>query len=153
EEANRSSLAYRSHVVLTMGHDESRGRIVWVPGRDASVPYWEHPEELETYRVQEELFQDATRRLGAEWVPNPSWRILPKAAAQVMGGLSLSPTLTTVPLFGGCIMGDDPGHSVFEDVGGLGRSDRHDDLDCADYNVDWARHENFLVLDGSIVPT
>ncbi len=146
-----NELARRSQVILTMGHDESLGRIVWVPGRDASVPYWEHPENLETYRIQEEVFQDTTRRMAAEWIPNPAWRLLPKSASQTMSGPAPSTSITTVHPLGGCVMGDDPTRSVVDDVGRLWRSDRRDNDPNSD--TDWLRHENFFILDGSIVPT
>lgn len=142
------ALSRHSHIVLTMGHDESKGRIVWVPGRDASVPYWENPEKLETYRVQKEVFTDTADRLAAEWVPNPAWRLLPESAAQVMSGPAPATSITTVHPLGGCIMGDDPTRSVVDDVGRLWRSDRGNESE-----EDWKCHENFLVLDGSIVPT
>jgi len=153
--AASEELARSSHVVLTMGHDESGGRIVWVPGRDASVPYWEKPEELETYRVQEEVFRDAAKKLGAEWVPNPAWRLMPKGASQTMSGPAPPTAITTVHPLGGCIMGDDPRSSVVDDVGRLWRSDRPamDKVDTEATDMDWKPHQNFFVLDGSVIPT
>jgi choline dehydrogenase-like flavoprotein len=145
-----AELACRSQILLTMGHDESRGRIVWVPGRDSSVPYWESPEKLQTFAVQTELYKDATRRLNTQWIPNPAWRILPESASSVMSGPVPVSSMTTVHPLGGCIMGDDPNTSVVDDVGRLWRSDYRDD---APEKSDWARHENFFVLDGSIIPT
>ena len=123
-----AELACRGQILLTMGHDESRGRIVWVPGRDSSVPYWESPEKLQTFAVQAELYKDATRRLNTQWIPNPAWRILPESASSVMSGPVPSSSMTTVHPLGGCIMGDDPHTSVVDDVGRLWRSEYRDCL-------------------------
>lgn len=134
------SLPRRTQVLLTMGHDGSKGRIVWVSGRDASVPYWESPQDLRTYQRQDDVLQ-AVRNNGATLLHAPNWRALPASANTTMSGPKPEPSLTTVHPLGGCVMGDDPASSV---VDHLGRVWANDDGDV---------YEGLYVLDGSIVPT
>lgn len=140
---DHASLPQRSQVLLTMGHDGSAGRIVWVESRDASVPYWERPETLETYRHQERVLGAACAAVGGSWTPNPLWRLLPDTATSAMSGPRPSSTITTVHPLGGCPMGDTPRQGV---VDHLGRVWRHDE----GLGAVW---DDLYVLDGSILPT
>lgn len=134
------SLPRRTQVLLSMGHDGSRGRIVWVNGRDASVPYWEAPQTLRTYQRQEAVLQ-AVRNSGATLLHAPNWQLLPGSAHATMSGPRPEPALTTVHPLGGCVMGDDPAGSVVDHLGRVWSSD------------DGTLYAGLYVLDGSIVPT
>lgn len=135
------SLLQHTQVLLTMGHDQARGRIVWVDGRDASVPYWERPEDLETHAVQDAL-RASLGLLGGTPVANPLWQLLPAAATAVMDGPKPPRLLTSVHPLGGCPMGDDPDTSVVDDLGRVWRGGAG--------RVHWP---GLWVLDGAIVPT
>ena len=133
------SLASHSQVLLTMGHDSSQGRIVFMPGMDASVPYWVHPEEETTYKRQDVILSSA-KRLGGQYLASPLWRLLPAAATSALGGsLTTATTLTVHPL-GGCCMGDDFDDAVVDHRGRV-------------YRAPGRIWETLSVLDGSIVPT
>lgn len=134
------SLPRRTQVLLTMGHDGSKGRIVWVSGRDAAVPYWEDPQDLRTYQRQADVLQ-AVCNNGATLLHAPNWQLLPPSANTTMSGPKPEPALTTVHPLGGCAMGDDPATSV---VDHLGRVWANDDGDL---------HAGLYVLDGAILPT
>lgn len=137
----QDALPARTQVLLTMGHDGSRGRIVWVAGRDASVPYWEAPAALTTYTHQDGLLGRAIAKLGGTRLYSPNWKLLPGAASTTMSGPQPEPALTTVHPLGGCAMGDDPMNAVVDDRGRVYASESGQ------------VHEDLFVLDGSIVPT
>lgn len=145
--ANTASLPMHTQVLLTMGHDGALGRIIWVPGRDASVPYWEKPQTLATYRYQEQVLSHASDRVGGTWAANPAWRLLPKTATRLFSGPQPTPTITTVHPLGGCPMGDDPRTSVVDHLGRVWAAE-----DPTKDGKDQI-HKNLFVLDGSIIPT
>ncbi len=134
------SLPRRTQVLLTMGHDGSKGNLVWVSARDASVPYWASPENLRTYQRQAEVLQ-AVSAHGGTLLHAPNWQALPASAGQLMSGPRPEPMLTTVHPLGGCVMGDDPARSVVDHLGRVWAND------------DGALHAGLFVLDGAIVPT
>src|SRR5262249_22560752 len=81
-------------------------------------------------------------KIGGEALPNPMWRLLPPALAEVLGSRR-GPLLSVHPL-GGCRLGDDRRRGV---VNGLG------EVFDGEGESDTAVHPGLLVLDGAIVPT
>ena len=146
---NAASLPQHTQTLLTMGHDGSAGRIVWVPDRDASVPYWEDPAALETYRYQERVLTRACEAVGGVWTPNPAWRFLPASVVDVLSGPKPAHFIATVHPLGGCPMGDDPCTSVVDHLGRVWAMDEALRPTTEDERV----YTDLFVLDGSIVPT
>ncbi|NML47949.1 NAD(P)-binding protein [Ramlibacter sp. G-1-2-2] len=154
--------AQHSQVLLVMGHDGSKGRMVWLDGSDRSAPYLPDPQELPTYKAQQKLFD----RIGARHVHNPLWRTMPETATGLMTGPKPEPVLSTVHPLGGCVMSDDPECGVVNDRGQAWVRDPGREL-LPRSAFEWPgrpdgqrgeRNEPRLyrglyVLDGSIVPT
>lgn len=132
-------LARHTQVLLAMGHDRSAGRVVWVPGMNAAVPFWPKPDEVSSLQRQETVFE-AARALGGLPLPGPWWRALPDSATEVMSGPKPDPMLLTVHPLGGCVMGDEFEHSVVNHLGQV-------------WSGPQTVHEGLSVLDGAIVPT
>ena len=134
------AMASHTQVLLVMGHDGSAGRLVRLPERDASVPFW--PTELaqaSTYRAQARVFKRAQEAGGVHLHP-PTWQLLPEAATQMMSGPLPGRAMLTVHPLGGCPMADHFADGVVDDRGRVWRaSGEH-----------WP---GLYVLDGSIVPT
>ncbi len=146
---NAASLPQHTQTLLTMGHDGSAGRIVWVPGRDASVPYWEDPASLDTYKHQERVLTEACEAIGGVWTPNPAWRLLPPSTTEVLSGPKPPNFITTVHPLGGCPMGDDPRSSVVDHCGRVWRAEEA----LPPLRQRKRVYDDLYVLDGSTVPT
>jgi choline dehydrogenase-like flavoprotein len=132
-------LARHTQTLLVMGHDDSAGRLVWVPQMDGVAPYWPQPETSKTYQFQQRVFDDAAS-WGSVHLHSPLWRSLSDDARRLVSGPTPEPMLTTVHPLGGCCMGDRFADSVVNEFGEVWRADQ----------LTWP---NLLVLDGSIVPT
>lgn len=133
------ALARHSQLLLTMGHDGSKGRIVWVPERDGVVPYWDRPQDEITFAHREQVFAAAEKGKGVH-LQSPLWRLLPDGVAELADGPPAEPMLMTVQPLGGCPMGDGWETGVVNHLGQVWR---------APHQV-W---NDLYVLDGSIVPT
>lgn len=145
ENRPENSLDRRTQVLLSMGHDDAKGLIVWVGGRDASAPYWEDPEKIDCYKHQENILGPASEKLGGKWLPTVLWKPIPDAMNDLMSGPKPEKILTTVHPLGGCIMGDNPLTSV---VDHYGRVRKVHDLHANDQDT----YESLYILDGSIIP-
>ena len=108
------ALARHTQVLLTMGHDQSTGFLVWQGESDCTAPFVPDPQELETYKVQQALFD---RIPGKRHLHNPIWQALPEDALKLMSGPKPGHTITTVHPLGGCVMGDDGERGVVNDLG------------------------------------
>ncbi len=159
--AASNRLAQHTQVWLSMGHDGSPGRILWMPGSDASAMVMPSPEKLDTYRAQQRLF-DSLGRAGTH-LHSPLWQALPEAMTRLMSGAKPSPVVTSVHLLGGCPMGDDPDTGVVDHLGRVWiRDPSHPDRSWAAgqdaANAQRLRNEpqtypGLCVLDGSVVAT
>lgn len=137
----------RSQLLLTMGHDQSPGRMLWLDDRDASVPVFQaDPGELPTYREQKRLLGRASKKVGGRWVPSPLFGIIPDKLANEISGPGLAKTVMTVHPLGGCVMGDEPREGVVDHLGRVFYADESPRPKATTY-------ETLYVLDGSIVPT
>lgn len=135
-----ASLGDQSQILLVMGHDDSRGRIFWMPEADRAVPVWSSPEKAPTWRTQQALFDRIQKKVpGVRHLHNPLWKLLPNAASVMQGGAP-DPMITTVHPLGGCVMGDSFETAVVDDRGRV-RSGVN------------SLHQGLWVLDGAIVPT
>lgn len=137
-----ASGAMREHsqVLLTMGHDGAVGRLVRLPERDRSVPWWPgDPTELPTYRQQARVFA-GVRDWGAVHLHPPTWQLMPPNAARMMSGPKPPRAMLTVHPLGGCPMGDRFEDGVVDHLGRVWQAP----------NRLWP---GLRVLDGSIVPT
>jgi choline dehydrogenase-like flavoprotein len=134
------ALAERTQVLLAMGHDGAPGRLVRLPERDRSVPWWPgDPAQNETYLRQAEIFAGVDGA-GAVHLHPPSWQLLPGSAGALMSGPVAPRFLVTVHPLGGCPMGDRFEESVVDDIGRVWRGPGR-------------RWDGLFVLDGAIVPT
>lgn len=157
--AASDTMAQHSQVLLTMGHDGSPARLVWMEGSDRTAPFLPDPQELPTYKAQQRLFD----QLGARHVHLPLWSALPRTAADLMEGPKPTPTVTTVHPLGGCVMGDRPEEGVVDDLGRVWVQDVgapeipsaaiETDSHHAGKRLRPHRYRGLHVLDGSIVPT
>lgn len=135
------ALARHTQMLLTMGHDGSAGRIVWLPEMDGAVPYWVHPEHQPTHGHQQRVF-DAMQRAsrGGVHLHTPLWRALPEGVAALADPPLPEPVSMTVHPLGGCPMGDTFEQGVVNHLGQVWKGP----------------HEvwpGLQVLDGSTVPT
>lgn len=134
------ALAGHTQVLLTMGHDGAAGRIVRLPERDASVPYWPRdPAQEDCYRRQAEVFAHVGEAGGVHLHP-PTWQLLPRSAEAAMSGPQAPRALLTVHPLGGCPMGEDFDSGVVDHRGRAWRAPGE-------------RWPGLHVLDGSIVPS
>lgn len=135
-----AAMGAHTQVLLSMGHDGSAGRIVYLAERDRSVPYWPgDPGELDTYRQQAEAFKGVAD-MGAVHLHPPSWQLLPPSAEQLMSGPKAPRNVLTVHPLGGCPMAERFDDGVVDHRGRVWRAD----------GLLWP---GLMVLDGSIVPT
>ncbi|HEY1229054.1 MAG TPA: GMC oxidoreductase, partial [Ramlibacter sp.] len=151
--------AQHSQVLLTMGHDGSPARLVWLEGSDRTAPFLPDPQELPTYKAQQRMFD----KFGARHVHLPLWNALPRAAADLMEGPKPPPTVTTVHPLGGCVMGDRVEDGVVDDLGRVWVQDVaapeippeaiEPESDGTGNRLRPHRYRGLHVLDGSIVPT
>jgi cholesterol oxidase len=142
----------RSQVYLVMSHDDSSGQLSLATGRgsrtlDWIVPHWPTTKVGAPHTALDAI--DACMRKpdrldgldGAQFVPNPLWRTLPRDADAVMSGRFLGGRLLSVHPLGGCAMADSGRFGVVNDVGQT-------------YDGDAAGlHDGLHVLDASIIPT
>ncbi len=84
---------------------------------------------------------------GGQYVANPLWRPMPKAAQSAMSGAMPGGRMITVHPLGGCPMGDDCTRGVVDSFGRVFDSNRA--ANAVGDNV----HPGLYVLDGAIVPT
>lgn len=138
--AATDKMAHHTQLLLAMGHDGSRGRLVWMPEMDGVVPYWRNPQNEPTFQRQQQLFDAAEAKTGGVHLHLPSWRtVRPELAAGADGALPPATMMSVHPL-GGCPMADDFEAGVVDHGGRLWRGP---------YEL-W---NNIYVLDGSIMPT
>lgn len=133
------ALARHSQLLLTMGHDGSKGRIVWMSERDGVVPYWNRPQDEVTFAHREQVFA-AAEKGGGVHLQSPLWRLLPDGVAELAEGPPAEPMLMTVQPLGGCPMGEGWETGVVNHLGQVWRAPH-------------AVWDDLYVLDGSIVPT
>ncbi|MBK0392031.1 GMC family oxidoreductase N-terminal domain-containing protein [Ramlibacter algicola] len=105
--------AQHGQVLLTMGHDGSPGRLVWLEDTDRTAPYLLDAKDLDGYDAQKKAFG----RLGTRYVQNPVWEPLPRSATELMSGADVPASVTTVHPLGGCVMGDSVETGVVDDCG------------------------------------
>ncbi len=132
-------LARHTQLLLAMGHDDSSGRLVWMPEMNAAAPYWARPQDVPSLARQAQVFE-AARALGGLPMPGPWWQALPDSASAVMSGPKPSPMLLTVHPLGGCPMSDEFEHGVVDHRGRVWKGPQR-------------FHEGLIVLDGAIVPS
>lgn len=152
--AAESGAPRHAQLWLTMGHDGSPGRMVWMPGTDSSALVLSEPEKLPTYQAQDKLFKRLSRQ--GLHLHTPLWQALPPAATDLMSGEKPPPTVTSVHPLGGCPMGDDPLSSVVNHLGQVwmhepgfpGRA-AEDGLPTNTPRV----YPGLYVLDAAIIPT
>lgn len=137
--AATDALAQHTQMLLTMGHDGARGRIVWMPDMDGVVPFWPNPEKEPTFARQQELF-DMAQTGGGVHLHLPSWRALDPRISKALDGALPPATMLTVHPLGGCPMGDTFETGVVDHQGRVWKGPHEF----------W---EGLYVLDGSIVPT
>lgn len=138
--ATGKALSEHAQLLLIMGHDESPGRIVWVPEMNGAVPYWPRPETAATYLRQQQLFDELERNGGGVHMHPPSWRLLEPTLASKFLDPNPQPTVLTVHPLGGCPMGDRFDCGVVNHLGQVWRDA-------------WSVWPGLYVLDGSIIPT
>lgn len=109
--AASAAAADHAQTLLTMGHDGSPARIVWLEGLDRSAAWLPDPDRLATYQHQQKLFD----RFGRRHVHSPLWQAMPQDALKLMSGDQPPRSVLTVHPLGGCVMGDDPEASVVND--------------------------------------
>ena len=157
--AASASLAQHTQILLTMGHDGSPGRLVWLDRYDRCAPYLLDPQELTTYREQQLMWD----RVGKGHVHTPLWRALPESAQEMLSGPRPPHTVTTVHPLGGCVMGDSPETSVVNHLGQVWVHDPGSLRDAKAGPVDPPANHGYVnaprtypglyVIDGSIIPT
>ena len=131
-------LADHTQVLLTMGHDQAAGNIVWVEGRDESVPFWPNAANAPGYVAQQNLFDRIPKEQGIH-LHMPTWRFFGSNLA--LDRLAPTPPIvTTVHPLGGCAMGDYFETSVVDDQGRVR---------FAESRI----YYNLRILDASIIPT
>lgn len=133
-------LARHTQMLLAMGHDGSRGMLVWRQDMDAVVPYWKRPETEPTFRRQQQLFDTAQERMHGVHLHLPTWRLVDPALAGAADGELPPASMLSVHPLGGCPMGDRFDTAVVNHLGQVRRGPH-------------ALWDNLYVLDGSIVPT
>ncbi len=138
--AAASALAQHTQMLLTMGHDGSAGRVVWLPEMDGAVPYWVDPQKCETHARQQELFDAAQRGTGGVHLHTPLWRALSPPLSALFADPNPQATALTVHPLGGCPMHERFEHGVVNHRGQVWKSE----------HVVWP---NLFVLDGACVPT
>lgn len=113
----------------TGGHVQS----VWTAGPNGPDPTLE--------KVDDKLTEhDRRQGLGdGQYVSNPLWKLLPKAAADAMNGEFPGGRLITVHPLGGCGMGDSAATGVVDDCGRV-------------FKLDGGVYDGLYVLDGSVIP-
>lgn len=133
-------LARHTQMLLAMGHDGSRGMLVWRQDMDAVAPYWKRPETELTFRRQQQLFDAAQERTGGVHLHLPTWHLVDPVLAGAADGELPPATMLSVHPLGGCPMGDRFDSGVVNHLGQAWRGPH-------------ALWDNLYVLDGSIVPT
>lgn len=134
------ALARHSQMLLTMGHDGSAGRIIWLPAMDGAVPYWPRPDAAATYGRQQQVFDAAARSIGGVHLHTPLWHALTRGVATLADPPVPEPVAMTVHPLGGCPMGDSFEQGVVDHAGRV-------------WKAPHVRWEGLYVLDGAIVPT
>lgn len=121
--ATEDSMTY-----LVMGHDDAGGRCSLDDDENLRIS-WPGVGTSAFYENANTMLEESTARLGADYVPNPTW-------SEVLGD-----ELVTVHPLGGCGMGDDAGTGVVNDRGQVFAGTQGADV-----------HDSLYVADGAIVP-
>jgi len=145
-ESEPDSIGQTTQVLLTMGHDESKGRLVWDERRNQSFPFWLDPQKLPTYVHRRAALSAAAQHSESVWVPNLLEEPLPAGIREILGGPSIPTFMTTVHPLGGCVMGDEPIDSVVSSTLQVWKVNPEEPETAQVYS-------NLFVCDGSIVPT
>jgi choline dehydrogenase-like flavoprotein len=150
-----AALVKHTQLLLSMGHDGSKGRVVWLQGQDISVPYWDDPANLTTYKIQQDYFDQAAS-LG-QHLHTPAWQFFPKSASAIMAGPELPKSIVTVHPLGGCAMADSADLGVTNHIGQVwihnpgfpGRTPKDSEAFAGRPQL----YQGLYILDGSIIPT
>lgn len=140
-----SDVIEHSQLLLVMGDDRARGRLV-LRGkgvRAVVVPEWpDAAANPALVRIDRCL---AAQNLqagfdGGQYVPNPGWRLLPEEAGGVMSGALPGGMTVSVHPLGGCAAADSAAEGVVDEAGRVFSG------------VDCAVHEGLYVMDGAVLP-
>jgi cholesterol oxidase len=138
-----------TQILGLISKDAAAGTMELIPGSEAGQgairvrwPTLARGSEVETFSRQVKVVRDLVKqsKQGGTVLENPIWRLLPDNL-QSFVDIPRGPALTVHPL-GGCAMGDDWARGVVDHIG------RVFDLDAPE-----ERHDDLVVLDGSIIPT
>jgi choline dehydrogenase-like flavoprotein len=127
-----SGVMTRLQSYLVMSHDESGGKLAYVPGADGDghvTVDWPGAGDTAAYRRDDARLKQAAEAIWADYVPNP-------IRAEGFGR-----NIVSVHPLGGCPMADTEADGVT-------------DADCRVFKGDGANgvHDTLLVCDGSVVP-
>ncbi len=146
-------LISRTAVYATMGDDGAAGRLDLLERAvDADKEHlrldddvrvdWKGVAGHEVFREAIRLLEDSHAATGAYVMPNPMWRALPGAIADVLDDGQIGGSVLTVHPLGGCAMAEHGAQGVVNRLGQVFKGS-----DTAEV------HATLVVLDGAIVPT
>jgi choline dehydrogenase-like flavoprotein len=141
--------ATHSQVLAALGDDGARGRLEMTPGWESGASdgairvRWTDVGDLPLWERQDRLLAKS-QRCGGTYLRNPLWRPLPTRLAAMLSGPKPGGSVFSVHPLGGCVMGEDAGRGVVDDIGRV--------FDPGEEPQGARVHAGLLVLDGSIVP-